>query len=133
MSKGNIKLWVESIVKKGVVIVVKLMKVNRAKEEVKRLQDYINLVESYQTDTLKKKIIKEYAYTNSVAEIVRNYKKDNILYNGYTIDKDFVISVLTGKASDPLHRLIKISYLTKIKKIREDIYNKVRFNKKKCP
>jgi hypothetical protein len=44
----------------------KLITVERAKSEIKRLQYYVNLVESYEADTLDKAIIKEYAFTNSV-------------------------------------------------------------------
>lgn len=94
---------------------VKLMKVNRAKEEVKWLQEYIDLVEAYEADTIEKQIIKSYAYTTSVAEIVRNFENHATMLNGKIIEKDFVVSVITGKATDPLHKLIKSSYLSKIK------------------
>jgi hypothetical protein len=42
-----------------------LITVRKAKEEIKRLQFYINLVEDYEADTLEKLIIKEYAFENS--------------------------------------------------------------------
>jgi hypothetical protein len=47
-------------------IMEKLITVRRAKEEIKRLQEYIDLAESYEADTLEKLIIKEYAFTNSM-------------------------------------------------------------------
>jgi hypothetical protein len=49
----------------------KLITVSRAQAEIKRLQQYISLVEEYQADTLEKWIIKEYAYTNSITEVVK--------------------------------------------------------------
>jgi hypothetical protein len=39
----------------------KLLTVRQAKEEIKRLQIYVDLAESYEADTLEKLIIKEYA------------------------------------------------------------------------
>lgn len=60
---------------------VKLMTVYNAKEEFKRLQKYIDLAELYEADTFEKLMIKEYAYTNSVTQVV------NILNNhGCSID-----------------------------------------------
>lgn len=37
----------------------KLITVERAKREIKKLQEYVDLVESYEADTLDKLIIKE--------------------------------------------------------------------------
>jgi hypothetical protein len=44
--------------------------VNRDKKEIERLEEYIGLVENYEDNTLEKWIVKEYAYTNSLVEVV---------------------------------------------------------------
>ncbi|MDR4948128.1 hypothetical protein [Neobacillus cucumis] len=49
----------------------KLITIPRAEAEIRRLQQYITLVEEYPADTLEKWIIKEYAYTNSITEVVK--------------------------------------------------------------
>ena len=52
----------------------KLITVERAEKEINRLQKYIELVENYEANTLEKWIVKEYAYTNSVVEVVKRIK-----------------------------------------------------------
>ena len=73
---------------------MKLITPQRAKEEVKRLQEYIDLVESYQADTLEKWIVKEYAFTNSMIEVVRRANHRGLTYNGSPIDQKFVVPLL---------------------------------------
>ncbi len=60
-----------NIFKKGGDYLANLITLRRAKEEIKRLQDYVDLAENYEANTLEKFIIKEYAFTNSIEEITR--------------------------------------------------------------
>ncbi|MEH7504926.1 hypothetical protein V7152_23440 [Neobacillus drentensis] len=95
----------------------KLITVPRAQAEIKRLQHYISLVENYEADTLEKWIIKEYAYTNSITEVVKRATA-----NGMTLDQDYAKSVLKGKASDELHKMLKSGYLARLKPKKERLY-----------
>jgi hypothetical protein len=95
----------------------KLITVPRAEAEIKRVQQYITLVEEYQADTLEKWIIKEYAYTNSITEVV---KRANA--KGMILDQAYAKSVLKGKASDDLHRMLRSGYLTRLKPKKERLY-----------
>lgn len=95
----------------------KLITVPRAQAEIRRLQQYITLVEDYQADTLEKWIIKEYAYTNSITEVV---KRANA--KGMTLDQDYAKSVLKGKASDNLHKMLKTGYMSRLKPKKERLY-----------
>lgn len=95
----------------------KLITVPRAQAEIRRLQQYITLVEEYQADTLEKRIIKEYAYTNSITEVV---KRANA--KGMTLDQAYAKSVLKGKASDDLHKMLKFGYLARLKPKKERLY-----------
>jgi hypothetical protein len=88
----------------------KLITVSRAEAEIKRLQHYITLVEDYQADTLEKWIIKEYAYTNSINEVV---KRANA--KGITLDQAYAKSVLKGKATGELHKMLQSGYLARLK------------------
>jgi hypothetical protein len=90
----------------------KSITVSRATEEIQRLQAYVSLAEGYEANTLEKYIIKEYAFTNSVAEIVKRLERQGILLDGIPIERDYVIKVIKGKSSDPLHRMMK-SWLVK--------------------
>jgi allophanate hydrolase subunit 2 len=73
-----------------------LITVRRAKDEIKRLQHYVNLAESYETKTLEKLIIKEYAFTNSLFEVTRNLNRRGYLFKGKLIEKDYVTAVINS-------------------------------------
>ncbi|MFD2446396.1 hypothetical protein ACFSO7_20755 [Bacillus sp. CGMCC 1.16607] len=92
----------------------KLITVSRAKAEAKRLLHYIDLAESYEADTLDKLIIKEYAFTNSIAEIVRRFNAKGYKVNGQDLDHQYVANVIKSKASSELHRVLKSGYMKKI-------------------
>jgi hypothetical protein len=93
----------------------KLITVSRAEKEIKRLQHYIELAESYEADTLEKWVIKEYAVTNSLVEVIKRANEKGYSNNGKPIDKPYVVSIVNGKALDELHRLLKSGYNHKIK------------------
>jgi phage tail protein X len=95
----------------------KLITVPRAEAKIRRLQQYITLVEEYQADTLEKWIIKEYAYTYSITEIV---KRANA--KGMALDQAYAKSVLKGKASDELHKTLRAAYLPRLKSKKERLY-----------
>jgi hypothetical protein len=65
----------------------KLITVERAEKEINRLQKYIELVENYEADTLEKWIIKEYAYTNSIVEVVKRISDRGFTINERPVDK----------------------------------------------
>ena len=79
------------------------MAVNKAKEEIIRLQRYVELAESYKADTLEKQIIKEYAYTYSIEKVAKNLN----------IDRKPVISTIRSKGVDELHKIVRSGYLLK--------------------
>lgn len=93
----------------------KLITVQKAKMEIKKLQEFIVLVESYEADTLEKWIIKEYGYTNSLLEVVKRANANGFTNNGDPVDKQFVTSVISGKPKDELHRLLRLGYRQRIK------------------
>ncbi|MDQ0999780.1 hypothetical protein QFZ28_000180 [Neobacillus niacini] len=93
----------------------KLITVSNAQKEIKRLQHYVDLVESYEADTLEKWIIKEYAFTNSLVEVAKRANDKGFTLNGEPIDKTYAVSIVNGKAQDELHRLLRLGYQQKIK------------------
>jgi hypothetical protein len=121
VKRGNTRI-VEFFLLGGDMMATKLITVRKAKEEVKRLHAYITLVESYEADTLEKLIIKEYAFENSIAEVVRVLERRGIKRNGYPVDYDYVRSVIKGKASDELHRMLRSGYQHKINKVKKGKY-----------
>lgn len=89
---------------------VKLITVKKAREEIVKLKQYIKLIESYETDTIEKRVIKEYAITNSILEVVNNLRDD-----GYLVDKDFVGKTIRSRGKDDLHKFIRSGYMAKTK------------------
>ncbi|MED2972205.1 hypothetical protein P4361_08055 [Fictibacillus sp. B-59209] len=93
----------------------KLITVTKAKQEIKRLQTYIDLVESYEADTLEKVIIKEYAFTNSCIEVTKRLNSGGYQLDNKPIDFNFVKSVITGNPTDPLHKLLKSGFNSRVR------------------
>lgn len=86
----------------------KLITVDLAKKEIKRLQEYVALVESYEAETLEKQIVKEYAITNSINKVSERL----------SIDRDVVIDVLKSLGKDELHKIVRTGYFHKVNSIR---------------
>lgn len=93
----------------------KLITIQKAKQEIKRLQTYIDLVEGYKTDTVEKIIIKEYAETNSIVKVVGILKKRDI-----SVEKQDVVEVIKSKPTDELHRIIRKGYMLRTKHTRRE-------------
>jgi hypothetical protein len=94
---------------------VKLITLKKARSEIKRLQEYVDLVEGYKVDTLEKWIVKEYAYTNSIVKVTEKAIEQGLTINGSLIDKAFIKNVIDGKATDKLHRILKSGYQQRVK------------------
>lgn len=91
----------------------KLITLERAKSEIKKLQHYANLVENYEADVFKKAIIKEYVITNSVIKRTENLG----------VEREFAISVIIKKkGKDELSKLIRSMYMTRTKPSRSFKY-----------
>ncbi len=102
----------------------KFITVNKAKQEIKRLQEYINLVENYEAETLEKMIIKEYAISNSMVEVIKKMNADGYTVNGEEINRDYVVSIInSSKTSDELHRLVRLGYRAKVRSSRSKYLN----------
>jgi hypothetical protein len=100
------------------LLMPRLITVSKAKDEIKRLKEYIDLAESYETDSLEKQIIKEYAFTTSIAKIVSAFGSAGIKNGDQPVDRQYIISVINGKVNDQLHRIVKSGYLSKTKHTR---------------
>jgi hypothetical protein len=94
---------------------MKILTVPSAKEEIRRLQHFVHLVESYEADSLEKWIIKEYAYTSSIREVVSRGNKRRITNNGVELDHEFVKNIIAGYPKDELHQLVKANYRLRIR------------------
>lgn len=96
----------------------KLITLDKAKEQVKMLTYYIDLVETYETDTIDKLIVKEYALTNSMVEVVRELNRRGHTIDGRSIVSSDVQAVINKKTKDELQRMLRSGYLLKTRHIR---------------
>jgi hypothetical protein len=94
--------------------VAKLITVERAKKEIKRLQKYVNLVEGYEVDNLEKWVIREYGYTNSIAKVTAKAVEMGYTKDGDPVNREYVTFVINGKPKDTLHKMLKSGYQQKI-------------------
>lgn len=103
LSKGMHVHLSNPSVKRGGGTMTKLITVDRAKVEIKRLQHYVDLVEAYDADTLDKAILKEYAITNSIDEVSRRLNTT----------KEYISTVIRRRGTDELHKLIRSGYMVR--------------------
>ncbi|MFP5111812.1 hypothetical protein ACSU64_05470 [Bacillaceae bacterium C204] len=88
----------------------KFITLDRAKSEIKRLQYYVNLVETYEPINLEQEIIKEYAKTSSIPEVS---KRLNVSY-------EKVVEVISSRGKeDELHKIMRSWYMHKTKNQRK--------------
>jgi hypothetical protein len=92
-----------------------LISVEKAKEEIFRLQQYIELVENYEANTLDKFIIKEYAITNSINKTVKAVNAVGYAIYQKEVERDYVVSLLKKRGKDDLHKLVRSAYMEKTK------------------
>jgi hypothetical protein len=92
-----------------------IISVEKAKEEIVRLQQFIDLVENYEADTLDKFIIKEYALTNSIDKTVKSINAAGYEINQKESERDYVVSLLKKRGKDELHKLVRSAYMEKTK------------------
>ncbi|MEH7181096.1 hypothetical protein [Neobacillus vireti] len=94
---------------------MKILTVPSAKEEIRRLQHFIDLVDNYEADSLEKWIIKEYAYTSSIKEVVNRGNQKGFTNNEREFDHSFVRDIIAAHPKDELHKLVRRNYLLRIK------------------
>lgn len=87
------------------------MKVEDAKEQIKDLEKYIELMESYVTDSVEKKAIKSYILLGSVAEVAKEINDEGyrlLTKNGERkyIGKD-ISNIINSETMDDLHEMAK--------------------------
>ncbi|PSL42115.1 hypothetical protein B0H99_101363 [Planomicrobium soli] len=89
--------------------------VGEAKKEIESLQSFIMLAEAYPEETIEQQIIKLYAYTGSIKEVVSEINIERTKQQLELIDNTFVSEVIQSKPADPLHKLLRSNYMSKTK------------------
>lgn len=90
-----------------------LKTVDQAKEEIAKLQIYVNLVENFQPETLEEQILKEYAYLGSIVKVADKVNKMGFLLNGNPVEKEDVSAIIRSRGKNDLHKVLRTGYLKK--------------------
>jgi hypothetical protein len=90
----------------------KFMTLDRAKNEIKKLQYYCMLIETNKPINLEQEIVKEYAITNSIKKVCEKL----------TVSHEKVVDVITTLGKDELHKIVRSGYMQKTKHTRSFRY-----------
>lgn len=83
------------------------MNVQEARDKIKELEDYIELVEGYETGSFERGAIKSYALLENVTEVATILNGlDYIVGNRKVLGKD-VSDIIRSKPTDEFHEMAK--------------------------
>ena len=98
-----------------------LKTVEQAKNQIAKLQAFVDLVEDYQAETLEQQIIKEYAYLGSLTKVAEKVNRLGYSIDGRPYEGTDISFVIKGKGNDELHKVIRSGYLRKTRHTRRKI------------
>lgn len=83
------------------------MEISEAKEHIKELEKYIELVENYDARTFEKKVFKLYVLRENVTKITKELNEEGYrIGNRKLITKD-VSDLIKSKATDEMHEMAR--------------------------
>lgn len=83
------------------------MEISEARERIKQLEEYIEMVEHYQADTYEKKVFKLYVLRENVTRITKELNEEGFrIGNRKLITKD-ISDLIRSKPTDEMHELAK--------------------------
>lgn len=89
--------------------------IEKAKQEILALQNFVLLAEEHGMNNLKDRVIKMYAYTGSIEKVVTEINNDLISTGEQMIDRDFVTDTIKSRPTDSLHKIVRSNYFKKTK------------------
>ena len=95
-----------------------LQVVSKIKSDIEQLQRYVDLVESFQPETLEEQIIKEYSYIGSVEKVAIKVNDMGYSNEGQPFEKEDISNIIKSKPSNELHKLIRSGFLKKTRHTR---------------
>lgn len=93
----------------------RLKALEKVKDDLRKIEAYVALVENYKTETLAQKIIKSYACTSSLSKTLSEVNRELRTINQPCLELSFVTDLIKSRPQDELHKLVRASYFSKIK------------------
>ena len=101
----------------------KKMNLQQAKERIKELNDFIELVSNYKVTSLETAAIYEYALENNVSKVASKLNEKGYRAQGVKgpriLSSNDVSEILKGKEIDELHAIIKSMFEKNKRKVRK--------------
>lgn len=89
----------------------------KAKEEIKKMQKYVDVIESFEVLSLEDLIIYQYTMFNSISKVIKSLNNNNVKINfdinDVTITHEFVRNTILDKPKNELHEYVRRHYLIK--------------------
>ncbi|WP_040206389.1 hypothetical protein [Neobacillus jeddahensis] len=85
------------------------IEISNSEHYIKKLKEYINLVENYETDTFEKLVIKTYALLGNVAKVADKVNSEGFRFNQsrkYT-SNDITAIIQSKDTIDNLHEIVR--------------------------
>lgn len=91
---------------------------SKAKKEIAFLQEFVYLTENYEENTLYQQIIKRYAITGTIKQVVIDINVEREKEGLFLINNVYVTEAIRSQPKDQLHRIIKTQYMNKTRHAR---------------
>lgn len=91
----------------------KFQTVQQSKKQIVKMQEFVDLVEAYQPETLEQQIIKEYAHSGSIVKVAEKVNSLGYSIEGRPYEGADISAVIRGKGNSDLHKVIRSGYLLK--------------------
>lgn len=92
------------------------MRIEEAKEKIKRLEGFIQTVESYQPQTFEQEAIKCYVLLENVREVANELNEKGYRIGNRKVEGKDVSDIIRLKPADPMHELAKRFFKTNKKR-----------------
>ncbi|MEH7347216.1 hypothetical protein V7122_25650 [Bacillus sp. JJ1532] len=93
------------------------MNLQLAKKRIAELQNFVDLTESYESNTFEQHVIKEYAIAGSMQKVKWKMKE-----LGHDVDMKVISEIIKGKPNDELHKIVREFHKAKSPRKFSDIW-----------
>lgn len=93
-----------------------LITYQKAKENIISLQNYVDLIDKYEVNSVEQFIVKSYAISNSSSNVIKEYNILSSKLNYPPISREYILEVIKGPTIDELHKIVKKAYFKRYSK-----------------
>lgn len=91
----------------------KVVTYEKAKQQALALTHYIELIDTFNIQSLKDLIIHQYAIHNSISKVIKSIHNNNMDFDTINLNHDLVRETILSKPTNELHSIIAKDYKIK--------------------